>query len=51
MDALFHLLLIIAVAILLILTLSVLHLFNTIQKLSAADFFYDETVISRKQLV
>ena len=50
MDTLFHLLIIIAIIILLILTLSVLHLCNTIQKLSATDFFYNEIVVSTKQL-
>lgn len=39
MGTLFYLLLIIAIVILFILTFSGIHLFNTIQKLSASDFF------------
>jgi hypothetical protein len=52
MNTLFHLLVIIAGVTLLILTLSALCLFNTIQKLSSAtDFFHNKIVISGKQLV
>ena len=44
-NTLFHLLLLIAIILVLILTLSIIHFFNTIQKLLATDFFYNEIPI------